>query len=80
MAVVRRLLVRICPSEQIAVVPLAGGNFHPERQSDGIEPTDNDHCRDADGIHPTRLAVRSAAQSSILRHGLIGEAGICAAG
>ena len=70
---VSRLLVGICPPEQNAVSPLPRGDFHPERQSARVEPGHQDDRGDADRVHPTGVAVRSAAQPAILRHGLIGR-------
>ncbi len=68
-----RLLEGEGPSEQIAVVPGAGGDLEPEGKSAGIKAGGHDDRGHADHVHPPGIAVRAGAELAVLRHGLVGR-------
>src|ERR1700683_790996 len=64
LAMRRRPLVPQRPPEDVAVLPWSSGELEAERQPVRVEATRHDHSGHADRIHPTGLAVRTAARRS----------------
>ena len=72
MAVLGGLLIGVGPAEQVAIFPLTGGDFEAKGQAACIEAAGDDDGGNADGVDPAGIAVWSAADAAVLRHGLIG--------
>src|SRR5215471_7098132 len=67
----RGLLVRVRPTDQITIPPWPRRNLQTERQTAWIKPARNHDRRNPDHVHPTCRAVWTFAELAILRHGFI---------
>src|SRR5450631_494298 len=72
-AVMRRPLPSIGVSEKVPVPPGPRGELQTERQASAVVAAHHDYRRYADHVHPAGRRVRTIAQSTILRHRLIGR-------
>src|SRR5450631_1739290 len=71
LAEVGSLLIGVGPAKQIAILPFARGDFQAEGQSIAVPATRHYNGRNANHVYPAGDAMRTAAYSIVLGHGLI---------